>query len=92
MKEFLLYFLAMNLLAFALFGLDKWKAIHGRWRISERTLLLTAVAGGFLGAFMGMHFFHHKTKHKKFVYGVPAIGVVELGVLLFFALACYMGP
>ena len=87
MKEFLLYFLAVNLLAFALFGLDKWKAIHGRWRISERTLLLTAVAGGFLGAFMGMHCFHHKTRHKKFIYGVPAIGTLEIAVSLFAILA-----
>ena len=86
MKEFLLYFLAMNFLSFAFFGLDKWKAIHGRWRISERTLLLTAVAGGFLGAFMGMHFFHHKTKHKKFVYGVPAIGILEVLASLFYML------
>lgn len=82
MKEFLLYFLAVNLLAFGLFGLDKWKAIHGRWRISEKTLLLSALAGGFAGAFLGMRFFHHKTKHKKFIYGVPAIGVVEVGAFL----------
>lgn len=68
----------LNLTSFALFGLDKWKAIHGRWRISERTLLLSALAAGFVGALAGMYFFHHKTRHKKFVYGVPLIGLLEI--------------
>ncbi|WP_297022919.1 DUF1294 domain-containing protein [uncultured Dialister sp.] len=87
MREYFLYFLAVNLLAFCLFGLDKWKAIHGRWRISEKTLLLSALSGGFLGAFLGMHYFHHKTRHKKFVYGVPAIGTLEIAASLFAILA-----
>lgn len=67
-----------NLTSFALFGLDKWKAIHGRWRISERTLLLSALTAGFAGALAGMYFFHHKTRHKKFVYGVPLMGLLEI--------------
>ena len=87
MREYFLYFLAVNLLAFCLFGLDKWKAIHGRWRISEKTLLLSALSGGFLGAFLGMHYFHHKTRHKTFVYGVPAIGTLEIAASLFAILA-----
>lgn len=87
MKGFLLYFGVINVLAFAIFGLDKWKAIHGRWRISEKTLLLSALAGGFLGAFLGMHCFHHKTRHRKFVYSVPVIGTLEIAASLFFALA-----
>lgn len=76
------YLLCISLLSFALFGLDKWKAVHGYWRISEKTLLLTALAGGFFGALAGMYFFHHKTRHKKFVYGVPLIGLVEIAAVL----------
>lgn len=69
-----------------LYGLDKWKAVHGRWRISERTLLLAALAGGFAGALTGMYFFHHKTRHKKFVYGVPLIGLLELAAAMLLVL------
>lgn len=78
MDRIIILLLAANLLSFSLYGLDKWKAVHGCWRISERTLLLAALAGGFPGALTGMYFFHHKTRHRKFVYGVPAIGIVEI--------------
>ena len=62
-----LAFLLINVLSFFLYGLDKWKAVHGRWRISERTLLLVALAGGFAGALTGMYFFHHKTGFLAFL-------------------------
>lgn len=78
MKWEITLLILLNLTSFALFGLDKWKAIHGRWRISERTLLLSALAAGFAGALAGMYFFHHKTRHKKFAYGVPLIGLLEI--------------
>lgn len=78
MKWEIALLILLNLTSFALFGLDKWKAIHGRWRVSERTLLLSALATGFAGALAGMYFFHHKTRHKKFVYGVPLIGLLEI--------------
>lgn len=55
--------LAINAAAFFLYGLDKWKAVHGRRRIRERTLLFIAAAGGSAGAFLAMRFFHHKTRH-----------------------------
>lgn len=81
-----LAFLLINLLSFFLYGLDKWKAVYGRWRISERTLLLAALAAGFAGALIGMYFFHHKTRHKKFVYGVPLIGLLELAAAMLLVL------
>lgn len=81
-----LAFLLINLLSFSLYGLDKWKAVHGCWRISERTLLLAALAAGFAGALTGMYFFHHKTRHKKFVYGVPLIGLLELAAAMLLVL------
>ena len=55
--------LAVNAAAFFLYGLDKWKAVHGRRRIRERTLLFIAAAGGSAGAFLAMRFFRHKTRH-----------------------------
>lgn len=90
MKElsdiFLIYLLAVNLITFFIYGLDKWKARHSRWRIPEATLLGLAVAGGSVGAWLGMRMFHHKTLHNKFRFGIPAIMVIQLaslGYLLF---------
>lgn len=82
MRVFLYYLITINVITFFLYGIDKWKAQHHRWRISEGTLLLAALAGGSLGALLGMYKFHHKTKHKKFVIGVPFILSVEAILLL----------
>ena len=78
------WLLLVNLIAFALMGLDKGRAKRGRWRISEKTLFLPAVLGGSLGAIAGMRLFHHKTKHWYFRYGLPALLAVQilLGVFL----------
>lgn len=76
----------MNLIAFALYGIDKRRAKQGVWRISEYTLLLVALLGGSLGALLGMRYFHHKTRHRKFRYGVPLILLLQLGLGLYFFL------
>ena len=70
----------INLLAFVLFGLDKWKARRGAWRISENALMLSALLGGSIGALAGMRVFHHKTRHKKFTVGVPAMLVLDVAL------------
>ena len=68
-----IYMIVINLVTFALYGIDKKRARRSQWRISEKTLLLTALAGGSLGALVGMLSFHHKTKHNAFRFGVPAM-------------------
>ena len=65
MKFLYIYLLVINVVAFCLYGLDKWKAKHNRWRISEATLILSAVIGGSLGAFCGMNLFRHKQSIKN---------------------------
>ena len=75
------YVVLMSLIAFAAFGLDKYKAKSNRWRIRERTLFLFALLGGGIGAFLGMKVFHHKTLHKQFAIGIPAIMIVQLLIL-----------
>lgn len=75
------YFALMSLAAFAAFGLDKYKAKAGKWRIPERTLFLLALLGGGIGAFLGMRVFRHKTQHKQFVIGIPAIMLVQAAFL-----------
>jgi uncharacterized membrane protein YsdA (DUF1294 family) len=71
--EFVLYLIGINVLTFLLYGIDKWKARRGKWRIPEDTLIWLAIVGGSIGALLGMNLFRHKTQHKKFTLGVPAI-------------------
>ena len=82
-RIFIVYLLLANVIAFAMYGIDKRKAMKDQWRIPEKTLLLAALIGGSFGAFVGMQVFHHKTKHWKFILGVPACMIlyVALGVL-----------
>ncbi len=79
----LYYLIVINIVTFLIFVIDKWKAKHGSWRISEATLLILAVIGGSIGALLGMKIWHHKTMHKKFKYGIPLIIVFHL-LLVFF--------
>ena len=77
------YHLAVNITSFLLYGIDKYKAKKGRWRISEATLLLMAVIGGSIGAWVGMPIWHHKTMHKKFKYGIPIIIILQVALAVY---------
>ena len=77
-----LYLLVVNLAAFALMGADKSRARRGAWRVPERTLFLPALLGGALGGTLGMRVFHHKTRHWYFLYGMPAILIVQILLVL----------
>ena len=83
---FLYALLAMNVFTFIVYGYDKYKSRHKKWRTPESTLLLLAVFGGSMGAYLCMKTFHHETKHKKFVYGVPAIFLAQLVLLIYYYL------
>lgn len=83
MKIILGYLLAVNIATFFLYGIDKYKAKKGRWRISEATLLLMAVIGGSIGAWAGMRLWHHKTMHKKFKYGIPTIIIMQVALMVY---------
>lgn len=72
----------INVLTFLLYGLDKWLAKTHRRRIPEVRLLLLAVVGGSVGAWVGMKVWHHKTLHRKFCFGVPLILLLQLALLL----------
>ena len=77
------YLLAINIASFFLYGIDKYKAKKGRWRISEAILLLMAVIGGSIGAWAGMRLWHHKTMHKKFKYGIPLIIIMQIALAVY---------
>ncbi|MBO4487480.1 MAG: DUF1294 domain-containing protein [Bacteroidaceae bacterium] len=84
MRLLLYYLLAINLLTFVLYGTDKVKAKHKRWRIPEAVLLWLSVLGGSPAALLAMHLFRHKTLHKKFCYGVPAILLLQLAAAVYY--------
>lgn len=88
-KIIVLYLVFINVLTFLLYGIDKWKAKRSRWRIPESVLLGMAAVGGSVGAWLGMRVWRHKTQHKRFRYGVPAILVVQI-VLLVWAVVNYL--
>ena len=85
MRMMLIYYLlAVNVLTFIVYGVDKWKARSGRWRVPEATLMGLAALGGSVGAWMAMQLFRHKTQKKKFRYGVPALFVLQVAAALFY--------
>ena len=83
MNIILYYLLAVNIATFFLYGIDKYKARKGRWRISEATLLMMAFIGGSIGAWSGMRLWHHKTMHKNFKYGIPIIIILQVALAVY---------
>lgn len=77
-----IYVAVMNIIGFASMGIDKAKAKKRAWRISESMLFLIAIFGGSIGSTIGMRVFHHKTRHWYFVFGMPAILIIQLLAIL----------
>lgn len=78
------YIIAVNVVTFVVFGIDKLNAMRGKWRIAEAVLLMLAFFGGSVGAWIGIGCWHHKTLHRKFRYGVPMIILFQIIV------CCYL--
>ncbi|MBO5828236.1 MAG: DUF1294 domain-containing protein [Paludibacteraceae bacterium] len=79
------YIIILNIVTFAVYGIDKIKAKKGAWRIPEKSLLLLAFIGGSLGAAAGMRFWRHKTLHPQFKWGVPLILLFHLALIAYLA-------
>lgn len=77
------YIILVNLIGFLLMGVDKRKAIKHAFRIPEATLFIIAIIGGSLGSIAGMYLFRHKTRHWYFVYGMPAILILQIALIMF---------
>lgn len=80
-----LYIVVVNVVTFIVYGVDKWRARRGKWRVPEHTLLGLAAVGGSIGAWAAMRCFRHKTLHNKFRIGVPVILLVQLAIAVFIA-------
>ena len=81
LKIVLIYLVAINVVAFVVYGIDKYKAVRSKWRIPESTLIGLAVIGGSIGAWLGMKFWHHKTLHAKFRFGIPIILIAQVALV-----------
>ncbi len=86
MRMLVIYLIGINLLTFAIFGIDKWKARKRKWRIPEDTLIWLSIVGGSVGALLGMYLFRHKTQKRKFNLGIPAVLVAQAVLAWFFFL------
>ena len=76
------YLVTINVGTFFMYGIDKWKAQHSKWRIPEATLIGLAVIGGSIGAWLGMRAWHHKTMHKKFQFCIPLIILAQIALVI----------
>ena len=83
-RTVLIYLVIINIATFILYGIDKHKAKNHQWRISEASLICVAVLGGSVGALLGMSVFRHKTKHLKFLIGVPLILILQIAAGLYY--------
>ena len=78
----IIYLAGSNLLSFVVMGGDKYKARKRAWRIPESTLFVLALIGGSVGSIAGMHLFRHKTRHWYFLYGMPAILILQVIIVI----------
>ena len=83
------YLIGINAVTFLIYSFDKLKAKKGKWRIPELTLILLAIAGGSIGAWLGMKVWHHKTMHKKFKYGIPLIVILQIALCIYLLKTIY---
>ena len=81
----LIWLAGVNVVTFALYGIDKHRAKKGRWRIPERTLLLLPLLGGSVGGILGMAALHHKTRHWYFRVGLPVIFLLQAAAAVYLA-------
>ncbi|KMY43538.1 membrane protein [Bacillus sp. FJAT-27916] len=77
------YIAVMSVVLLVMMKIDKERARRNQYRISERTLWVTALLGGAIGGVLGMQLFRHKTKHLSFRIGFPLLALVDAAALVF---------
>ena len=82
MDKIIIYFFIINIIGFFIMWKDKKAAVNHKWRIRENTLFFIAIIGGSLGILAGMRIYRHKTKHKRFVFGIPFIIFLQILILV----------
>lgn len=77
LQIFLVYLILINIISVIVTIVDKVCAIKHIWRVRERTLLILSAVGGSVSMFVTMQIIRHKTRHLKFMLGIPAIFIVQ---------------
>jgi len=83
LKYIMIYLAIVSLWAVCLTLYDKRAAQRGSWRVRERTLLSVSIIGGSVAMLLAMRIIRHKTKHAKFMIGIPLIIVLQIAAALF---------
>ena len=83
-KYFIIYVIGLNLISLILCLADKRSAVKGHWRVSEKTLFIVSLLGGAPLMYLSMRLFHHKTRHKRFMIGLPIIIILQVLLAAFF--------
>lgn len=87
-RNIIIYFLIINIIAFFAMWIDKSKARKGAWRIKESTLFTLVLLGGGIGGIAGMYLFRHKTKKLYFTIGFPVILICEIVLIVYAVIKC----
>ncbi|HBZ6635052.1 DUF1294 domain-containing protein [Clostridium botulinum] len=82
-KIVLIYLLFINFIGFSIMLVDKKRAIHKEWRVPEKNLIGISIIGGSIGMILGMFTFRHKTKHLKFLLGIPVIIIIQFYIVIY---------
>lgn len=85
LEDFIIYFVIVNVLAYLIMRIDKNRSRSGKRRISEASLLSLAAIGGSVGILVSMYILHHKTRKKKFKFGVPLMLILQILLILYLA-------
>ncbi len=79
----LAYLILINIASAVITVYDKRCALKKRWRVRESTLLLLSALGGSVAMYLTMHAIRHKTRHIKFMLGIPIILILQLVAVYF---------
>lgn len=85
-QNIVLYFVIINIIGFLIMFIDKQKAKRGAWRIPEKTIFIITALGGGIGTIAGMYAFRHKTQKLQFVIGLPFITILEIILIVYWAI------
>ncbi len=75
------WLIIISAVGFVLPIVDKRRAQRDKWRIRERTLFIVSILGGSVAMYISMRIFHHKTKHKRFMIGIPLIIILQAAII-----------
>lgn len=77
--DLIIYYLcAVSLISAVICVYDKISAIRGWWRVSESLLMTLSFIGGSVAMYAVMRIIHHKTRHNKFMLGIPLMIVMQI--------------